>query len=101
VRNCKNTSSQCRNCDANCINFKLTNLMADKIMHLEIMAKFDETGLNQSEKGRTYIYVSDDSTSPGKRRDYFWHLAGLRKNSFRIFHHHKMLGSQAERSPTY
>jgi hypothetical protein len=71
-RNCKNTSSKCLNCDTNCINFKLTNLMADKIVHLEIMAKFDETKLNPGEKGRTDIYVSDDSTAPGQRRDYLW-----------------------------
>ena len=33
-RNCENSASKCLNCDTNCINFKLTNLMADKIVHL-------------------------------------------------------------------
>jgi len=74
VRNCENTSIRCRNCATDCINFKLTNLLEDKITHLEIMAKFDETVLKQGEKGRTYIYVSDDATSPGKQREYLWHL---------------------------
>ena len=79
VRNCKNTSEQCPNCDTNCINFKLKNLMQDKIVHLAIMTKFDETGLISSDIKCpvAFIYESDDSTNPGKRRDYLWNLESV------------------------
>ena len=79
-RHCRNTSAQCPDCDTNCINFQLTNLLQDKIVHLEIMAKFDETGLVSREIKRpvAFIYESDDSTNPGKRQDYLWNLESVR-----------------------